>query len=80
MRGRHTADAYDVCRYLRAARSLDSDGGSSAAGDIHGGVQLSDDLDGNFAVVYHLLSAGKLAEAVPGYRIAIVLLHVYGCL
>lgn len=73
MRGRHTADAYDVRRYLCAARGLDSGGGSSAAGDVHGGVQLSDDLDGNFTAVYHLLSARELAEEVPGYCIAIVL-------
>lgn len=48
---------------------MDPDGGSSATGDVYGGIQLSADLDGNFAFVYYLLSEGKLVEEVPGNNI-----------
>ena len=45
---------------------MDSDGGSAAAGNVHGGIQLSINLGGNIAFVYYLLSERELAEAVSG--------------
>ena len=66
MRRCYSSDADDLCRYLRAACGMDSDGGSYAAGDVHGGIQLSLDLGGDIPLIYHLLSERKLAEAVPG--------------
>ena len=64
MRRCHSSDADDLCRYLRAACSMDSDGGSYAAGDVYGGIQLSLDLDGDIPLIYHLLSERELAETV----------------
>ena len=66
MRRCHSSDADDLCRHLWAACGMDSDGGSYAAGDVHGGIQLSLDLGGYIPPIYHLLSERELAEAVPG--------------
>ena len=64
MRRCHPTDVDDLCRYLCASCGMDSDGGSYAAGDVHGGIQLSLDMGGYLPLIYHLLSERELAEAV----------------
>lgn len=72
MRRCHSPDADDLCRHLRAACSMDSDGGSYAAGDVYGGIQLSLDLGGYIPLIYCLLSERELAEAVQGRDIIVL--------
>lgn len=60
------ADADDLCRDLCTARGVGACRSTHAAGDVHGGVQLSLDMVGDIAVIYRLLPERKLAETVSG--------------
>ena len=60
-RGFSAAYDYDLSGRLRAPGGVGRHGGSCLAGCPHGAGQLPHHLDGNLAVVYHLLSPGRLA-------------------
>ena len=68
LRRRRAADADDLCRRLRPARVLESGGRAHAPRGFHGGVQLSADMVDDVHLIYHLLSAGELAQTLQGDR------------